>query len=52
MEQAAVAGKEFDIEIFAQLTDRLGRCFQRLGLERQPRDVSVTLEQYVDAKLR
>ena len=39
MEAEAVAGRDFDIECFGQLTDRLGRCFQRLGMERRARPV-------------
>jgi hypothetical protein len=40
MEVAAVSGEAFDIDLFGQLTDRLGRCLQRLGLERKPRPVN------------
>jgi hypothetical protein len=40
MEVDAVAGKPFDIDLFGQLTDRLGRCLQRLGLERKARSVN------------
>ncbi|MFZ3326011.1 MAG: hypothetical protein WA231_09025 [Methylocella sp.] len=50
MEVDAVAGKPFDIDLFGQLTDRLGRCFQRLGLERKSRDVTPTLRDYLQAK--
>ena len=32
MESAAVAGEPFDLDAYGQLTDRLGRAFQRLGL--------------------
>jgi hypothetical protein len=31
---------EIDLEQYGQLTDRLGRCFNRLGLKRQARDVT------------
>ncbi len=48
MEQSSVAGKEFDIESFGRLTDRLGRCFERLGLKREARDVTQTLEGYLE----
>ena len=41
MEAEAVAGRDFDIECFGQLTDRLGRCFQRLGLKRVAKPVSL-----------
>jgi hypothetical protein len=43
MEGEAAAGNEIDLEQYGTLTDRLGRCFQRLGLRRQPRDVTPTL---------
>jgi hypothetical protein len=35
MEADAIAGKPFDTDLYGQLTDRLGRCLQRLGLERR-----------------
>jgi hypothetical protein len=50
MEVDAVAGKAFDIDLFGQLTDRLGRCLQRLGLERKVRDVTPSLQSYLQAK--
>jgi len=50
MEVDAVAGNAFDIDLFGQLTDRLGRCLQRLGLERVSRDVTPTLQSYLQAK--
>jgi hypothetical protein len=40
LEAEAVSGREFDTETFGQLTDRLGRCFQRLGLKRVARPVT------------
>jgi hypothetical protein len=40
LEGAAAAGAAIDLETYGQLTDRLGRAFQRLGLKRQPRDVT------------
>jgi hypothetical protein len=48
MEQSAVKGDPFDVETYGKLTDRLGRCFQRLGLKREARNVTVTLEQYLE----
>jgi hypothetical protein len=50
MEVDAVAGKPFDIDLFGQLTDRLGRCLQRLGLERKSRDVTPDLKSYLQSK--
>jgi hypothetical protein len=40
LEGEAAAGREIDIEQYGQLTDRLGRAFQRLGLERKSRDIT------------
>ena len=50
MEADAVAGKPFDVDLFGQLTDRLGRCLQRLGLERVARDATPKLADYLDAR--
>jgi hypothetical protein len=52
MEVDAVAGKPFDIDLFGQLTDRLGRCLQRLDPERKARDVTPDLKSYLEAKDR
>jgi hypothetical protein len=41
-----VAGEEIDLDVYGQLTDRLGRAFGRLGLKRVAREVQ-TLEQYL-----
>jgi hypothetical protein len=40
LEGQAAAGLDIDLNVYGQLTDRLGRAFQRLGLERRARDVS------------
>ena len=50
MEAEAVAGRVFDVDCFGQLCDRLGRCLQRIGLERKPRDVTPSLHSYLQAK--
>jgi hypothetical protein len=50
MEVDAVSGKTFDIDLFGQLVDRLGRCLQRLGLERKARDVTPALQSYLQSK--
>src|SRR5262245_11920464 len=39
LEGEAAAGIAIDFELYGRLTDRLGRAFQRLGLERRARDV-------------
>jgi hypothetical protein len=43
LEGEAAAGNEIDLEVYGTLTDRLGRCFARLGLKRQTRDTGLTL---------
>jgi hypothetical protein len=40
MESDAVGNKPFDVDLYGQLTDRLGRCLQRLGLKRVARPVN------------
>jgi hypothetical protein len=49
MESAAVAGQPFDLDAYGQLTDRLGRAFQRLGLKRVMHDVMPDLGAYLTA---
>jgi hypothetical protein len=43
MEGEATADREIDLEEYGRLTDRLGRCFHRLGLKRQAHDVTPAL---------
>jgi hypothetical protein len=43
MEGEAALGNEINLDVYGTLTDRLGRALQRLGLKRQPRNVSPTL---------
>jgi hypothetical protein len=47
MEGEAAAGNEIDVDQFGNMVDRLGRCFGRLGLKRQARDVGPTLAEYL-----
>jgi hypothetical protein len=47
MEGTTAQGRDIDLDQYGTLTDRLGRVFQRLGLERRPRDVTPSLEQYL-----
>jgi len=47
MEGEAAAGHDIDFEQYGQLTDRLGRCFARLGLRRQARDLGPTLSDFL-----
>ena len=49
MESAAVAGEPFDLDVYGQLTDRLGRAFQRLGLKRVMHDATPDLGAYLTA---
>jgi hypothetical protein len=43
MEGESVAGGDIDLEQYGQLTDRLGRAFGRLGLDRRQRDATPPL---------
>jgi hypothetical protein len=43
MEGEAAAGEKFDVSLYGELTDRLGRTFHRLGLKRVQRDIPLTL---------
>ena len=47
IEGGAVKGKEIDLDTYGQLTDRMGRAFQRLGLRRVPRNVAPELDAYI-----
>ncbi len=38
------------LETYGQLTDRLGRCFQRLGLKRVAKDLTPDLSAYIAGK--
>jgi hypothetical protein len=40
LEGEAAGGKDIDLVSYGMLTDRLGRTLGRLGLKRQPRDVT------------
>jgi hypothetical protein len=50
MEGDAAAGNPIDLETYGQLTDRLGRAFQRLGLKRVPRNVTPSVAEYLKTK--
>jgi hypothetical protein len=43
LEGVAAAGNPIDLDVYGTLTDRLGRCFHRLGLKRRARDVGPSL---------
>ena len=47
IEALGVAGKNIDLDTYGQLTDRIGRAFQRLGLKRVPRDLTPSVAEYV-----
>jgi hypothetical protein len=50
MEGIAAKGDDIDLEQYGTLTDRLGRCFARLGLRRQARDLGPTLSDFLPRK--
>ena len=45
MEGVAAAGQDINLEDYGKLTDRLGRCFARLGLKRRAKDVTPSFGQ-------
>jgi len=47
LEAKAVSGEDIDLDLYGQLTDRLGRTFGRLGLKRVARDVTPSLAEYI-----
>jgi hypothetical protein len=49
METGAAEGKPFDPITYGQLTGHLTRALKALGLKRQPRDVTPTLQDYLNA---
>jgi hypothetical protein len=49
LESRGVQGERIDLDLFGKLTDRLGRVLQRLGIKRTPRDVTPTVDQYLNA---
>jgi hypothetical protein len=50
LEGRAVTGEAIDLDLYGQLTDRLGRAFGRLGLRRVARDITPSLREYLDEK--
>jgi hypothetical protein len=49
LESRAVAGEQINLDMYGQMTDRLGRAFHRLGLRRVARD-AMTLADYLATK--
>ena len=51
LEGKALAGEEIDLDLYGQMTDRLGRALQRLGLKRVTRNALLPdLHAYIDGK--
>ena len=50
IEARGIAGERIDLETYGQVTDRLGRAFQRIGLRRVARDVGPTLADILSEK--
>jgi hypothetical protein len=49
MEQKAAEGETFDVTGYGILTGHLTRALRAIGLKRVPRDVTPTLQDYLDA---
>ena len=47
--QSARGEADFKLEQYGQMTDRLGRCLQRLGLKRVQRDVKSIVQSFAEA---
>ena len=47
---AAASGKEIDVDRYGMMTDRIGRAFQRLGLKRTAKDVTPSLDDYLQQR--
>jgi hypothetical protein len=47
LEGDAAAGEAVDLVLYGMLVDRMGRCFDRLGLKRQQRDVTPSLGEII-----
>lgn len=52
MEAAAIDGASIDLDLFARGAGHLRRLGEALGLKRQPRDVTPSLETYLAGKAR
>jgi hypothetical protein len=48
LEARAVQGEPIDLDLFGQMTDRLGRCLQRLGIRRVPKNVTPSVAEYIE----
>ena len=40
LEARSIAGEQIDLDVFGQLSDRIGRAVQRLGIRRVPRNIT------------
>jgi hypothetical protein len=49
MERKAVEGAAFDATVYGHLTGHLTRALRTIGLKRQPREVTPSLRDYLDA---
>jgi hypothetical protein len=47
LEGRLAADEEVNLEVYGMLSDRLGRVFNRLGLKRQARDLTPSLDDYL-----
>jgi hypothetical protein len=51
LEAISVRGEPIDLDIYGTLTDRLGRCFQGLGLRRVAKNVTPDLRDYLEERV-
>jgi hypothetical protein len=50
MEHKAAKGEDYDLGTYGMLTGHLTRALKTIGLKRQPRDVTPSLQDYLDAR--
>ena len=48
MEAKMSEGAEVDLDLFNRLTGNLRRCFETIGVERRPRQISDSLDDVID----
>jgi hypothetical protein len=52
LEARSIAGEQINLDMFDQLSDRIGRAVQRLGIKRLPKDVTPDLRSYLGGGAR
>ena len=48
MESRSAGGNAIDLDVYGKLTDRLGRCLQRIGVKRVPKNITPSVTKYLE----